>query len=168
MGVTVKWSTKKNSIPAMLKGIKAASGKSIEVGAFNGEHAWLAGIHEYGLDIEVTPKMRAFLHYQGVHLRPETTHIHIPERSFLRAGYDENRKDVLNHAKRLAAAVAAGRLSADDMFDMLGNELKDMIQDYAEDLDTPGNHPFTIENKGTTKPLRASGDMIDGINWRIG
>ena len=168
MGVKVKWSTKKDGFPAMLKGIKAVSGKFIEVGAFHGEHAWLAGIHEYGLDIEVTPKMRAYLHYHGLHLHPDTTHIHIPERSFLRAGYDENKKEVLNHAKRLAAAVAAGRLSADDMFDMIGTELADMIKDYATDLDSPGNHGFTIGNKGSSNPLVDTGDMIGGIDWRMG
>lgn len=41
MGVKVTWNTKKDGFPAMLKNVKAVSGKAIEVGAFNGEHAWL-------------------------------------------------------------------------------------------------------------------------------
>ncbi|NSW82528.1 MAG: phage virion morphogenesis protein [Syntrophothermus sp.] len=46
----------------------------------------IAAIHELGngeggdLLIEVTPKMRAFLHSQGLHLKPETKYIRIPRR----------------------------------------------------------------------------------------
>lgn len=46
--------------------------------------AHLGYIHEYGLQIEVTEKMRAWLHSQGLHLNPETEHITIPGRPFLR------------------------------------------------------------------------------------
>lgn len=44
----------------------------------------LGAIHEFGATINVTPKMKAFLHYLGVHLKEDTTQITIPERSFLR------------------------------------------------------------------------------------
>ena len=37
----VEWKTKKNKFPKMLSNIQALSGKSIEVGAIDGEHAWL-------------------------------------------------------------------------------------------------------------------------------
>ncbi|MBQ8475796.1 hypothetical protein IJ531_01925, partial [bacterium] len=47
-------------------------------------NAELGAIHEFGATINVTPKMRAFLHYIGVHLKADTTQITIPERSFLR------------------------------------------------------------------------------------
>ena len=46
--------------------------------------AELGAIHEFGATINVTEKMRAYLHYIGVHLKPETTSIVIPTRSFLR------------------------------------------------------------------------------------
>jgi len=46
----------------------------------------VAGIHERenGMRIRVTPKMRAFLHARGFHLRPETRELFIPGRPFLR------------------------------------------------------------------------------------
>lgn len=40
----------------------------------------LAEIHEQGRVIAVTPKMRAWLHANGLHLAPDTTHIVIPAR----------------------------------------------------------------------------------------
>lgn len=47
----------------------------------------LAAVHEYGCTIGVTPKMKVYLHYQGVHLSPSTKYIVIPERSFLRTTF---------------------------------------------------------------------------------
>ncbi len=43
----------------------------------------IAAVHEFGCTIGVTPKMRAYLHYHGIHLKKSTTHIHIPARPFL-------------------------------------------------------------------------------------
>jgi phage gpG-like protein len=56
----------------------------------------IAAVHEFGTVIDVTPKMRAYLHYVGLHLNPATTHIHIPPRSFLRATLesDEFKKEI--------------------------------------------------------------------------
>lgn len=45
----------------------------------------IAAVHEYGCTIKVTDKMRAYLHYQGIHLKASTQFIRIPERSYLRA-----------------------------------------------------------------------------------
>ena len=44
----IKYKTIKNEFPKMEMAIKSMSGKSIEVGAIQGESAWLASIHEYG------------------------------------------------------------------------------------------------------------------------
>lgn len=47
-------------------------------------NAELGAIHEYGATIQVTEKMRNYLHTIGIHLKPETTTVVIPTRSFLR------------------------------------------------------------------------------------
>ena len=47
-------------------------------------NAHLGAIHEFGATINVTDKMRAYLHHIGIHLKPETTTSVIPTRSFLR------------------------------------------------------------------------------------
>lgn len=46
--------------------------------------AELGAIHEFGATINVTEKMRAYLHHIGIHLKPDKTSIVIPTRSFLR------------------------------------------------------------------------------------
>jgi hypothetical protein len=165
--VGVKHTTKKNGFPEMKKQIELIKGTGVEVGVLKGEHAWLASIHEYGLDIEVTPEMRAFLHGKGLHLRKDTTHIKIPERSFLRAGYDTNRDTVLKKASALLADVTAGKMTVRSCYQAVGLELSNKIKDHARDLKDPPNHPFTQDQKGSSNPLVDRGDMIGGITWRV-
>lgn len=59
--------------------------------------ASLGAIHEFGATINVTPKMRAYLNYNGIHLKSSTTSIVIPTRSFLRMPLmsDEGKKEII-------------------------------------------------------------------------
>lgn len=50
--MAVRWRTTINKIPEITARTEAINGKKIKVGVFNGEHAWLAGIHEYGCTIK--------------------------------------------------------------------------------------------------------------------
>jgi hypothetical protein len=166
VGIRVRYNTRDDNFPSMMRELKAVDGVAIEVGVLNGESAWLASIHEYGCDIPVTDKMRKFLTSQGLYLKKETTHIHIPERSFLRTGYDKYRDNVMEKAKMLLQDVAAGRMDANLCVKALGIELSSKIKDYARDLNSPANHPFTADRKGSSNPLVDTGDMIGGITWR--
>lgn len=166
MNVGVKHTTKTNGFPDMKKNIEAIQGVGVEVGVLRGEHAWLASIHEYGCDIKVTPKMRKYLAGRGLRLKKSTTHIHIPERSFLRTGFDEAKDEVMKHARMRLADVVSGKASVRSCYTGVGIELSDAIKDYARDLDSPPNHPFTAENKGSSNPLVDTGDMIGSITWR--
>lgn len=165
----VKVTTKKNNFPKMEISLKSLNGKKVNVGVLGGgENAWLAGIHEYGCNIPVTEKMRKYLHSQGLHLKPTTTEIHIPERSFLRTGHDTHIDEVLENAERLLPLVLSGELPVDDYLgSTLGEMLKDAIADYATELSTPGNHPFTISRKGRNDPLDDCGDMIAAIDYEV-
>lgn len=155
-----------NDFPNMLRQTRLVNGNSVEVGVLQGESKWLASIHEYGCDIPVTPKMRAYLHRQGLHLKASTTRIKIPERSFLRSGYDQNRDAVIKKASLMMADVVGGQMSVHSLCKGVGLELSSKIKDYARDLDSPPNHPFTTEQKGSSNPLVDTGDMIGGITWR--
>ena len=159
--------TKKNLIPKIEKNIKSLNGKGIQVGAIgSGEHAWLAGIHEYGCKIEVTPKMRAWLHYNGLHLKASTEFITIPERAFLRNGYDTNKDKVVGNASLILPDVLEGIMSEDEILEFIGTQIRDCVKTYARDLKSPANHPFTVQRKGSSNPLVNSGNMIDSIEWR--
>lgn len=166
MGVKVKYKQGKDNFAAIKQQLDLVNGTGVEVGVLKGEHKWLAGIHEYGCDIPVTPKMRVFLHSQGLHLKESTTLIKIPERSFLRTGYDKNCDAVAKKAKLILADVMTGKATARGLYQAVGLDLSSKIKDYAVGLGSPGNHPFTTDRKGSSNPLVDTGDMIGGITWR--
>lgn len=164
----VKWTTKKNEFPRMERAVKQLDGKTVSVGVLGGgESAWLASIHEYGCKIKVTDKMRAYLHKQGLHLKATTTHIVIPERAFLRNGYDENIDEVLKKADALIGDVIGGTMTTDQLCETVGLLLSTKIKDYATELSSPPNHPYTVEKKGSRNPLVDSGGMIGAITYKV-
>ena len=164
----VKWKTKKDDFPKIKATLERIDGKKVSVGVLGGgEQAWLAGIHEYGCRIEVTDKMRKYLAATGLYLKKTTTHIVIPERAFLRNGYDENKDEVIDKAEAVLKDVLNGTMSETQLFEIVGLLLKSKIQDYARDLDSPPNHPYTVERKGSSNPLVDSGSMIGAIDYKV-
>lgn len=163
----MRYKTTINKLPKITQSVKALSGKKIEIGAIQGEHAWLAAIHEYGCDITVTPKMRAFLHRQGLHLKDSTKVIKIPERSFLRKSHDEKGEAVLKQSERALGLVTSGDMSLEQYLDMVGRNYVSMIKDYIVELDSPPNHPYTVEQKGSSNPLVSTGNLVESISYRV-
>lgn len=165
MGVRVR--TRTDNFPKLRASVEALDGKKVNVGVLTGEHAWLAGIHEYGCVVPVTDKMRAYLHHRDIHLKPSTTQIVIPERSFLRAGFDANQRDIHELASRWVSLVLSGTVTEDEAMRRIGEEVADIIRDYAVELDTPPNSTWTTDWKGSTNPLISTGDMIGGITYEV-
>lgn len=164
----VKWKTKKTKFPEMEQNCAELNGKRVQVGVLGGgEAAWLAGIHEYGCVIPVTPKMRAYLHHNGLHLKNSTTQIKIPERAFLRNGYDEKKDEVVSKSEKVLGDVVGGTMSADVFLQMVGLMLSTGIKTYARNLNSPANHPYTVERKGSSNPLVDSGSMIGAIDYKV-
>ena len=136
--------------------------------ASEGSIQWIIGmVHEYGASIKVTPKMRNFLHYKGLHLKETTTHINIPERSFIRAGYEEAKPELEKLIQRLIPLVISGKMPVNQMFETLGVTLSTKIQTYVKSVRTPPNHPMTIARKGSSQPLVDSGRMVQSITYEV-
>lgn len=115
----------------------------------------------------VTAKMRAFLASQGLFLKKSTSHIVIPERSFIRAGWDANESDVLDKSEEFLKDAFVLGISAQSIMDAMGQEARDVLKDYARDLRDPANHPFTIQRKNSSNPLVDTGNMIQSIDYEI-
>lgn len=164
--MSVKWHTTFNKLPEVTAAVESMNGKKVKVGALQGGHAWLAGIHEYGVNITVTPKMRAYLHRQGLHLKDSTTVIKIPERAFLRNGHDTNVDRIIEQTERAIGQVIAGKMSVDTMLDLYGQQMATAIKNYMRE--TQPNHPFTIEQKGSSTPLVDTGGLVESITWKKG
>lgn len=162
-----KMTTKMDLTDDIKKATKSLDGKSVSVGVLKGENAWLASIHEYGCTIPVTKKMRAYLHRIGVHLKKSTTKIVIPERSFLRAGYDLNRDDVIRVAERILPAVLEGKMTESQYLEEVGTQLREAIKEYAIELSDPPKQEWPTRDPAKDNPLVMSGDMIGGIDYEI-
>ena len=162
----VKYKTTINKLPKVMASIETLNGRKVHVGALEGEHAWLAGIHEYGCTIPVTPKMRAYLHRQGLHLKESTKVIKIPERSFLRSGHDAHVDEVLKKASMALGQVVDGKMSIDAWLDLFGEIMATKIKQYIKALSSPANHPYTVDQKGSSNPLVDTGGLIESITWK--
>lgn len=141
-------------------GLLAGKGGEIPVSA-NMDLAGVGAVQEYGAEIPVTDKMRAFFRYNfGINLKKTTTHIKIPARSWLYEPLKDSNfkkmifdyigdedvfeeyadKDVMKEVANLIGEV--GLLQIHKAFDNSG-----INGEWAP------NSPVTIAQKGSSKPL---------------
>lgn len=90
---------------------------------------------------------------------------HIPERSFIRAGVDENEPDINQHADRLWSEIIAGRVSKLDALARMGELIQRHIQRKITTLRFPPNALSTIKKKKSSNPLIDTGRMRASIQW---
>ena len=91
----------------------------------------------------------------------------IPERSFIRAGYDTEKKNIINDAEKLTRKVVAMEIKPQTAANLLGDATKGRIQEFAIDLRDPPNAQSTIDKKGSSNPLVDTGQMIGAIDYKV-
>ena len=160
-----------NYIPEVLQELENLMKYTVQVGVLSGEAdsqvLMIAHVHEYGANIEVTEAMRNYLHSQGLHLSSDTTHINIPERSYMRSGFDNRVKQVEDKLEWLVDEVINLNITAYDMYNALGAELAGLIQQYLTDVSDPRNHPYTEQEKSSSNPLVDTGRLRQSITWQV-
>ena len=161
----------KSRVPALLKELELIEKKSLQIGIFGEDDSdilMIARVHEFGVKVTVTPKMRGYLSaVKDIHLKADTTHINIPERSYIRAGFDFNQNKFMQQGKVLIERVIEGKITAHRMFELLGEYLSGAIKQYATNLSKPPLSNITIENKGSSNPLIDTGRMRDSITYKV-
>lgn len=168
MGATATQKTHK--LPQIQQKFHQLGGKSVQVGLFDGEIAWLGSIHEFGCTIPVTDKMRAWLHYHGIHLKKDTTTIVIPERSFLRAGFQSDSGKVKSEIQSAFNAwlSVACEDNVETILGGIGVQLASIIKTYAVNLKTPPKSDATkVLGARSSNPLVETGEMIDRITYHV-
>ncbi|OAH53893.1 hypothetical protein AWH48_11535 [Domibacillus aminovorans] len=159
-----------SELDAMADNLAALNNKKIKVGVFGADSAemvMIATVHEYGTEITVTDKMRGWFAYQGYPLKKETTKIVIPERSFLRSGFDENIDDITDKMKRMMTDVIDGNIDQDVFFNAIGLEFAGLIQKKLRDLRDPADSSMTTVRKGSSNPLIDSGRLVGSIRHEV-
>ena len=167
--ITFDTSVMENAVRDMEKQMKKLGKKKIKIGVLggDGELQMIAHVHEYGADIPVTPKMRAWFAYNGYPLKSSTTVIKIPERSFLRSGKDKHKAKVVNKAKNMLPDVIQKNVSIDVFVNMIGQEFAGHIQKELRDVKAPPNTQMTKERKGSSNPLIDTGRLLGAIKHEV-
>lgn len=146
----------------------------------------LGAIHEFGATIPVTDKMRNYLHYQGIHLKSNTTEVKIPARSFLRdTFFNSEAKERLMDTAMLGESSELNReyfeykQTLDPNFFMaicqaIGAKGLQMVQDSFRAGGYPTKwQPITEYTKqhrigdASQPPLSDTGDLRDSIRSRV-
>ena len=128
----------------------------------------IANVHEYGCDIPVTDKMRGFFAYNfGVHLKKSTKVIKIPERSFIRSGFDKCNEKFADY-EDILMSVVDGDISAKTFYEIIGQGGADMMRDFLiNEIKSPANSGLTIKNKGSSNPLIDTGRLANAIDYEV-
>lgn len=90
---------------------------------------------------------------------------HIPERSFIRAGVDENEAQINAAADRLWKMVIDGRITKAVALAKMGEIIQRHVQRKITTLRTPINELSTIRKKKSSNPLIDTGRMRASIRW---
>ena len=141
---------------------KVKSGKKKEMTMYE-----LAKVHEFGKDIKVTNKMRVFfLHNFGTWIKKDV--IKIPERSFIRTSFDENKDEIQATGEDLMNMVIDGSLEVKKFYEMLGETSVNAIKKFIIEGIDPSITQFTIDNKnGKSTPLIKTSGLLHSIDYEI-
>lgn len=94
--------------------------------------------------------------------------IGIPERSFIRAGFDSRLDDMEREAKKLLDQVLDLKLDVLTFMNTLGHIIVGMLQEYLTDMDSPSLKQATIDAKGgRTGVLIDTGRLREAIEYRV-
>lgn len=153
--------------------LKELNGMRVRVGIVGKSDSKLltyAAVNEYGANIKITAKTRRFLHWIGIHVKNETTHIVIPERSYIRSTFDNKKvfEKLRKKIQPLLKSVLNGGNDAIDILDFIGLQLTSDVKRTIAEMKEPENHPVTIERKGKGKGLLVdSGRLTNAISYEV-
>ena len=158
-----------NRIPDLVRELQYLASHQVEIGIFadasrDGAVPMLviAAANEFGAKI---PKRQA--RFEDLDDENPEGWVIIPERSYLRAWFDENVDALQATMERLIGQVVEGKISGRAALETIGGYVVTHVQAYMVDLKTPPNAPSTIARKGSSNPLIDTGQLKDAITWRV-
>lgn len=150
-------------------------------------NAQLGAIHEFGAVINVTDKMRAFLHSQGIHLKASTNQIIISARSFLRDTLlsNEGKERLMDYiglssdnTELNVEVLKLGLMKDSGFMDKLANALGAKALEMVQEAFYIGGYPNSWKpvskittarrkNDKSSPPLTDSGELRDSITAEV-
>jgi hypothetical protein len=92
----------------------------------------------------------------------------VPERSFLRAWFDQERPAILEALRAAHKQVLLGKLTPERAGNILGMRFAGQIQTFIADRRVqPPLKEITIKRKGSSVPLINTGQLRSAITWLV-
>jgi hypothetical protein len=91
----------------------------------------------------------------------------IPERSFLRTGFDQNVNKIIDKIEDLLNDVLDFNINPDTFLDAIGMEFAGLIQRHMRTVNDPPNSGITKNVKRSSNPLQDTGRLIGAIRHEV-
>lgn len=93
----------------------------------------------------------------------------IPERSFIRSTFDENKNKLEKHIETLLQKVIDGQMTGHAFLEKVGLYFEGKIKKQIKDIKTPGKAPATLSLEGADKnnPLIDTGRMRKSVTYKV-
>jgi hypothetical protein len=91
----------------------------------------------------------------------------IPERSFLRTGFDDNVEKIVDKIESMIFDVLDFNVNPDVFLDAIGMEFAGLIQKHMRGVNSPPNAAATKNVKGSSNPLQDTGRLIGAIRHEV-
>ena len=108
---------------------------------------------------------KAFYNEYGTKNEDDT--VRIPERSFIRSAFDENREDINTTIERVWKGVIQGKLNAKRAASIVGQRHQDQVKTKVRNGPFTPNADSTIASKGSSKPLIDTKEMVNSIRYEV-
>lgn len=95
------------------------------------------------------------------------TSVTIPERSFLRTGFDANVNKIADKIENMLNDVLDFGVNPDIFLDAIGMEFAGLIQKHMKSVNSPPNSPLTVAAKRSSNPLQDTGRLIGAIRHEV-
>lgn len=92
---------------------------------------------------------------------------HIPERSFIRDGFDKIKSQIIELIESGLPKVITGKLDPNKFYDLVGEGCVSLILKYFDTATFKANAPSTIKQKGSSRPLVDTGHMRQAITYKV-
>jgi hypothetical protein len=116
---------------------------------------------------EFSPKSKLSVLEYGVVNEFGSSDGRVPERSFIRAWFDENEPKLRELLVVLMRQAIKGDLTRQQVLDQVGQYAVGSIQQRIADGIGPENAPSTVAKKHSTKPLIDTGTLRSAISYEI-
>ncbi|NKQ20503.1 hypothetical protein [Brevibacillus laterosporus] len=168
MRVNVKVREEKKTLRKVKKQVAELSKTRAKVGYLQDREQLLIAIfNEYGAKIPVTDKVRGLFIALGMPLKKDKKFIIVPERSFLRTGYEKSEPTLLREMEKLLDDTLQGRISADQAMKRAAKKLTADVKDHMQSGSFQKNAPLTQKLKGSNNPLMDEKKLIDSLEFEV-